>query len=76
MAASEPRQSNAPIVGGIYKAKRSRTGREWECTRRRFGDRYLLSPLGLDYLGGGGGVRALWRTAEEIESNFVLERLR
>lgn len=68
-------EAPAPIVGGIYKAKRSRTGREWECTRTRWGAQYHLIPLGGDW-GSGGGVKSIWRTAEQIEANFILERLR
>lgn len=67
--------------GGVYVSKRSRSDREWLVAGYRvLSHHYLLLPLGDDVrpaqVGGKmqGGVRAIWRSADEIDNNF--ERVR
>lgn len=52
-----------PFVGAVYVA-RTRSGRRWEVWREgRWG--WHLAPMGAS--GGFGGVKWIWRTAEQLQ---------
>jgi hypothetical protein len=56
--------------GESVRAKRSKSGRVWRITGRRMGEYRQLSPLGGDYGAGFGGVKAIWKTDDDLAARF------